>query len=128
MSFEFGHYGLGYDYDLPEPPALRFDEMVRLHGKDIRIIWQAVTGYDAYGSPIKTETGYTERGIAKSSPSEAKYPAGHTQRNRVEVLMKRWAPVDQNTCGLKIDGSYYHITGVEYTPAYVSVTAELRVS
>ena len=128
MSFEYGQYGLGYDFDLPEPQALRFNELAELHGERIRVIWQTITAYDAYGNPIKSETCYTEHGIIKRAVSEVRLPAGHTVKVRVEVLMKLWAPVEKDSCKLEIKGCRYHIIGIVENSAYMMVTAESEVS
>ena len=128
MSYVFSQYGEGFDIVMPEPQALRFNELIQLRGQNMTIIWQTVTGYDDYGQPVKSETSFSEHGILKRLVSELTLPLGYVKENTIEVLMRRWAPLDADTCELEIDGSRYHIIGVEKTPTYLRVSAELEVS
>lgn len=127
MSFQYGQFGAGFDLMRPEPQALRFEELLELHGEDVTVVQQTVTGHDGYGQPVISETTYTEKAVIKTSLGESLLPPGEVNRATVEVLFTQWAPVGETLYELEIEGHRYHVTGVEKMSAYMLVKAERMV-
>lgn len=127
MSFQYGQFGAGFDLMMPEPQALRFEELLMLHGEDVTVVQQTVSGHDAYGQPVLGETTYTEKAVIKTDLGESLLPPGEVKRAAVEVLFTRWAPVGETLHELEIAGHRYHVTGVEKASAYLLVKAERMV-
>ena len=127
MSFQYGQFGAGFDLMRPEPQALRFEELLELHGEDVTVVQQTVTSHDAYGQPVLSETTYTEKVVIKTSLRESLLPPGEVKRATVEALFTQWAPVDETLYELEIEGHRYHVIGVEKTSAYMLVRAERMV-
>ena len=127
MSYQCGQFGVGFDLMRPEPQALRFEELLELHGEDVTVVQQTVTGHDGYGQPVITEASYTEKAIIKTSLGESFLPLGEVKRAAVEVLFTQWAPVGETQYEIEIRGHRYHVTGVEKTSAYLLVKAERMV-
>ncbi len=127
MSFQYGQYGAGFDLMRPEPQALRFEELLELHGEDVTVVQQTVSSHDAYGQPVLSETTYTEKAVIKTDLGESFLPPGEVKRATVEVLFTQWAPVGEALYELEIESHRYHVTGVEKTSAYLLVKAERMV-
>jgi hypothetical protein len=127
VSFQYGQFGAGFDLMRPEPQALRFEELLELHGEDVTVIQQIIDGHDGYGQPVLTETTYTEKAVIKTDLGERLLPPGEVKRATVETLFTRWAPVGETLYELEIGGHRYHVTGVEKTSAYLLVKAERMV-
>lgn len=124
MSCQYGQFGVGFDLMRPEPQALRFEELLELHGEDVTVVQQTIDSHDGYGQPVIAETSYTEKAIIKTSLGESFLPPGEVKRAAVEVLFTQWAPVGETLYELEIRGHRYHVTGVEKTSAYLLVKAE----
>jgi len=127
MSYQYGQFGAGFDLMMPEPQALRFEELLMLHGEDITVVKQTVTGHDAYGQPVLSETTYTEKVVIKTSLGESILPPGEVKRATVEALFTQWAPVGETLYELEIECHRYHVVGVEKKSAYMLVRAERMV-
>lgn len=127
MSHQYGQFGAGFDLMMPEPQALRFEELLEFHGEDVTVIQQTVTGHDAYGQPVISEASYTEKAVIKTGLGESLLPPGEVKRATVEALFTRWAPVGETLCELEIRRHRYHVTGVEKTSTYLLVKAERMV-
>ena len=127
MSFQYGQFGAGFDLMRPEPQALRFDELLELHGENVIVVQQTITGHDAYGQPVISETSYTEKAITKTDLGESLLPPGEVKRATAEALFTQWAPVGETLYELEIEGHRYHVIGVEKTSAYMLVKAERMV-
>ena len=127
MSCQYGQFGVGFDLMRPEPQALRFEELLELHGEDVTVVQQTIDSHDGYGQPVITETSYTEKAIIKTSLGESFLPLGEVKRAAVEALFTQWAPVGETLYELEIRGHRYHVTGVEKTSAYMLVKAERMV-
>ena len=127
MSFQYGQFGTGFDLMMPEPQALRFEELLELHGEDVKMVQQTVTGHDDYGQPVVSETSYTEKAVIKTSLGESLLPPGEVKRATVEALFTQWAPVGETLYELEIRGHRYHVVGVEKASAYMLVRAERMV-
>ncbi|MCW4048339.1 MAG: hypothetical protein NWE89_01250 [Candidatus Bathyarchaeota archaeon] len=127
MSFQYGQYGEGFDLERPEPQALRFEEQLHIHGEDIKVIQQTVTGHDGYGQPQFSENAYTLKAVIKTRLSESMLPPGEVKRASAQVLFTRWAPVGEENYELELEGHRYHVTGVEKTSAYLLARAERMV-
>jgi len=127
VSFQYGQYGAGFDLMRPEPQALRFEELLELHGEDVTVVQQTVSSHDAYGQPVLSETTYTEKAVIKTDLGESFLPPGEVKRATVEVLFTQWAPVGEDLYELEIESHRYHVTGVEKASAYLLVKAERMV-
>ena len=127
MSYQYGQFGTGFDLVRPEPHALRFEELLELHGEDVTVIKQTVSSHDGYGQPVLSETTYTEKAVIKTDLGESLLPPGEVKRAAVEALFTQWAPVGETLYELEIEGHRYHVTGVEKTSAYLLVKAERMV-
>jgi len=127
VSYQYGQFGTGFDLVRPEPQALRFEELLELHGEDVKVVQQTVTGRDGYGQPVVSEASYTEKAVIKTSLGESLLPPGEVKRATVEALFTQWAPVGETLYELEIEGHRYHVTGVEKTSAYLLVKAERMV-
>jgi len=127
MSFQYGQFGAGFDLMRPEPQALRFEELLELHGEDVTVVKQTVSSHDAYGQPVLSETTYTEKAVIKTDLGESLLPPGEVKRAAVEVLFTQWAPVGETHYELEIEGHRYHVAGVVKTSAYMLVKAERMV-
>jgi hypothetical protein len=112
---------------MPSPPALSFEELVGLHGDPVNVIHQTILSYNDYGHPVKAEISFTEQGFIRSRPVEAAHPIGHIKNPGVSVLLKQWAPVEEDLCELEIEEQRYHIIGVVKNEAYLEVTARREV-
>jgi hypothetical protein len=124
LSFQYGQFGTGFDLMMPEPQALRFEELLRLHGEGVTVIQQTETGRDGYGLPVVSEVTYTEKAVIKTDLGENLLPLGEVKRATVETLFKQWAPIGEAMYELEIRGHRYHVVGVEKTSAYLLVRAE----
>ncbi len=124
MSYQYGQFGTGFDLVMPEPQALRFEELLELHGEDVTVVQQTVSSHDAYGQPVTSEATYTEKAVVKTDLGERLLPPGEVKRATVEALFARWASIGEAGYGLEIRGHRYHVTGVEKTSAYLLVRAE----
>ena len=127
MSYQYGQFGAGFDLMRPEPKALRFEELLELHGEDVTVVQQTIDGHDGYGQPVLSETSYTEKAVIKTSLGESLLPPGDVKRATVEALFTQWAPVGETLNEIEIRGHRYHVTGVEKTSAYLLVKAERMV-
>ena len=127
MSFQYGQFGAGFDLMMPEPQALRFEELLQLHGEDVTVVQQTVTSHDGYGQPVVSEASYTEKAVVKTDLGESLQPTGEVKRATVEALFTQWAPVGETLYELEIRGHRYHVTGFEKTSAYLLVKAERMV-
>lgn len=127
MSCQYGQFGVGFDLMRPEPQALRFEELLELHGEDVTVVQQTIDSHDGYGQPVITEASYTEKAIIKTSLGESFLPLGEVKRAAVEALFTQWAPVGETLYEFEIRGHRYHVTGVEKTSAYLLVKAERMV-
>jgi len=128
VSFQYGQYGTGFDLMMPEPQALRFEELLELHGEDVTVVHQTVDGRDAYGQPVMSEATYTEKAVVKTDLGERLMPPGEVKRATVEALFAQWAPVGETLYMLEIRGHRYHVVGVEKASAYLLVRAERVVT
>ena len=127
MSYQYGQFGTGFDLMMPEPQALRFEELLQLHGEEVTVVQQTVTGRDGYGQPVISETMYTEKAVVKTDLGESLLPPGEVKRATVEALFTQWAPIGETFYELEIRGHRYHVTGVEKMSAYMLVKAERMV-
>jgi hypothetical protein len=127
MSYQYGQYGEGFDLVRPTSEALCFEELVSLHGEPVKVIHETITGHDDYGHPVKAETAYTERGFLKQRPGEEALPIGHVKKPSLTVLLKQWAPVEEELYELEIGNHRYHVTGVVKNEAYLEVMATREV-
>jgi len=127
VSFQYGQFGAGFDMMMPEPQALRFEELLELHGEDVTVVQQTIDGHDGYGQPIISETSYTEKAVIKTDLGESLLPPGEVKRATVEALLTQWAPVGETLYELEIRGHRYHVVGVDKTSAYMLVKAERMV-
>ena len=128
MSYQYGQFGTGFDLAMPAPQALRFEELLTLHGEDVTVVQQTETGRDAYGQPVVSEAAYTEKAVVKTDLGETLMPPGEVKRATVEALFTMWAPIDEAGYVLEIRGSRYHVVGVEKASAYLLVRAERMVT
>jgi len=124
LSFQYGQYGTGFDLMMPEPQALRFEELLELHGEDVTVIHQTETSRDAYGQPVMSEATYTEKAVVKTDLGERLMPPGEVKRATVEALFAQWAPIGETLYMLEIRGHRYHVVGIEKASAYLLVRAE----
>ena len=127
MSYQYGQFGEGFDRMMPEPQALRFEELLMLHGEDVTVVQQTETSRDAYGQPVTSEATYTEKAVIKTDLGERLMPPGEVKRATVEALFTRWAPIGEAGYELEIRGHRYHVVGVEETSTYLLVRAERMV-
>ncbi len=127
MSYQYGQFGAGFDLMMPEPQALRFEELLMLHGEDVTVVQQTVSSHDRYGQPVVSEASYTEKAVIKTSLGESLLPPSEIKRATVEALFTQWAPVGEALYELEIRGHRYHVTGVEKASAYMLVKAERMV-
>jgi len=127
MSYQYGQFGAGFDLMMPEPQALRFEELLQLHGEEVTVVQQTVTSHDAYGQPVVSEVSYTEKAVVKTSLGESLLPPGEVKRATVEALFTQWAPIGEALYELEIRGHRYHVVGVEKASAYLLVKAERMV-
>jgi len=124
MSFMYKQFGEGFDLAMPDPEALRFEELARLRGVDVVVVHQTLSGRDSYGQPVYLETSLNVKAMVKRSPGEARLPPGEVKRADLEALQPVWAPVDEELYELEVDGVRYHVTGLEATTAYRKVYGE----
>ena len=124
MSYQYGQFGTGFDLMRPEPQALRFEELLELHGEDVKVVQQTETGRDGYGQPVVSEATYTEKAVVKTDLGESLLPPGEVKRATVEALFAQWAPIGEAMYELEIRGHRYHVVGVEKAAAYLLVRAE----
>jgi hypothetical protein len=124
MSYQYGQFGMGFDLMMPEPQALRFEELLELHGEDVTVIYQTVDSHDAYGQPVTSETTYTEKAVVKTDLDERLMPPGIVKQATVEALFAQWAPIGETLYELEIRDHRYHVVGVEKTSTYLLVRAE----
>jgi len=127
VSFQYGQFGAGFDLLMPEPQALRFEELLELHGEDVIVVQQTETSRDSYGQPVVSETSYTKKAVIKTDLGESLLPPGEVKRATVEALFTQWAPIGETMYELEIRGHRYHVVGVEKTSAYLLVRAERMV-
>jgi len=127
VSYQYGQFGAGFDLMRPEPPALRFEELLELHGEDVTVVQQTVDSHDAYGQPVVSEASYTEKAVIKTDLGESLLPPGEVKRATVEALFTQWAPIGEALYELEIRGHRYHVVGVEKASAYLLVKAERMV-
>jgi hypothetical protein len=127
VSFQYGQFGVGFDLVRPEPQALRFEELLELHGEDVTVVQQTMDSHDDYGQPVLSETTYTEKAVIKTDLGESFLSPGEVKRATVETLFTQWAPVGETLCELEIRGHRYHVIGVEKTSVYLLVKAERMV-
>jgi hypothetical protein len=123
MSYQYNQFGTGFDLMMPEPQALRFEELLQLHGEDVTVIQQTVSSRDAYGQPVTSEATYAEKAVIKTDLGETILPPGEVKRATVEALFTRWAPISEAGYELEIRGHRYHVVGVEKASAYLLVRA-----
>ena len=127
MSFQYGQFSTGFDLVRPEPQALRFEELLELHGEDVTVVQQTIDSHDGYGQPVISETSYTVKAVIKTLLGEILLPPGEVKRATVEALFTQWAPMGETLYELEIRDHRYHVTGVEKTSAYLLVKAERMV-
>jgi hypothetical protein len=124
MSYMYKQYGTGFDVQMPSPEAQRFEEFVWLRGVDVVVVHQALTGRDAYGQPVYSETSTTMKAMVRIRPGELRLPPGEVKRADLEALVPVWAPVGEDLYELEVGGVRYHITGIEAATAYRKVSGE----
>jgi hypothetical protein len=127
VSYQYGQFGAGFDLMMPEPQALRFEELLQLHGEGVTVVQQTVSSRDGYGQPVTSEAKYAEKAVLKTDLGESLLPPGEVKRATVEALFAQWAPIGETLYELEIRGHRYHVVGVEKASAYLLVRAERMV-
>jgi len=128
MSFQYGHFGTGFNRAMPPPEALRFRDFVQTRGEPITVVRLTETGEDPYGQPAYSETSHTEKAFVERSGREEITQPGTVKLGSLRLFVKRWAAIGEDGHEVEVDGVRYHITALTRTTAYIKVEAERKAS
>lgn len=127
MSYQYGQFGTGFSLKMPDPRALRFNEAVQLRGEKVVLVHQALTGEDAYGNPVYSESTSTEKAIVSNQHGERLVPPGEIDETKARILLRQWAPVTKGFTEIEIGGKRFHVRGCSKMLACLEVMAWRKV-
>jgi len=128
MSFEYGHFGAGFDLSTVSAAALRFSDLVSTRGEPVSIVRLTEIGEDDYGQPQYSESSHTERVFREERGRERILRPGTMNRASVRLFMKPWAAVKEDGYEVEIDGERYHIASLVRTRAYLQLELERKAT
>ena len=123
MSFQFGHFGEGFDIMTPTEEALRFGDLVDMRGTGVTVVKLVETGEDSYGAPIYSESPREEKAFVERDEGERILPPGIVKTGLVRLFLKAWAAVGEEGYEAEIEGVRYHVTALDRTQAYIMAKA-----
>lgn len=126
MSFQYGHFGEGFDVMTPTEEALRFGDLVELRGKLITVVKLIESGENSYGQPVYSESPRDEKAFVERDEGERILPPGTVKEGLIKVFLKTWAAVGEEGYDIKVDGIRYHVVALDRTRAYIGAEAVRR--
>ncbi len=126
MSFQYGHYGTGFDVMTPTEEALRFGDFVDRRGTGVTVIKLVEVGEDEYGQPVYSESPWDEKAFVERDGDERIMPPGTVKTGLVKVLLKAWAAIGEEVYEVEVDGVRYHVMALDRTRAYIGAEAERK--
>ncbi len=123
MSFQYGHFGEGFDVMVPTSEALRFSDFVELRGADITVIKLIESGEDSYGQPVYSESPRDEKVFVQRDEGERILPPGTVKEGLIKVFLKTWAAIGEEGYEIEVDGIRYHVAALDRTLAYIKAKA-----
>jgi hypothetical protein len=92
MSFQYGHFGEGFDVMTPTEEALRFGDLVDRRGTGVTVVKLIEIGEDSYGQPIYSESPREEKAFVERDGSEKILQTGTVKAESLRMFMKApWA-------------------------------------
>ena len=122
MSFQYGHFGTGFDVMAPTREALRFSDF-ELRGADITVIKLVEIGEDSYGQPVYSEFPREEKAFVQRDEGERILPPGTIKKGLIRLLLKAWAAIGEEGYEVEVDGIRYHVAALDRMRAYIGAEA-----
>lgn len=126
MSFQYGHFGTGFDVMTPTAEAQRFGDLLERRGVDVTVIKLVQSGEDSYGQPVFTESPRSEKAFVKRDEGEEILPPGTVKTGLLKVFLSTWAAIGEEGYEVEVDGVRYYVTGLDRTRAYIEAEAERK--
>jgi hypothetical protein len=123
MSFQYGHFGTGFDVMTPSEEALRFGDFVDRRGTGVTVIKLIESGEDSYGQPVYSESPRDEKAFVQRDEGERIMPPGTVKTGLVKVLLKAWAAIGEEGYEIEVDGIRYHVVALDRMRAYIGAEA-----
>jgi len=123
MSFQYGHYGEGFDVMTPTVEALRFGDLVDRRGVGVTVIKLVETGEDSYGQPVYSESERAEKAFVERDGGERALPPGAVKEGLLRVFLKAWAAIGEDGYEVEVEGVRYHVTALDRARAYIEAEA-----
>ncbi len=122
MSFQYAHYGLGFDVSKPNWSALRFEAIAKRRGREIIINIKTPLGRDDYGNRLYNEKNFPTRGFVELEEKQVSRQTGDAQEGDVVVFIPVRAAAEPGW-EFSIQGIHYIVKSVEETPTFTKVKA-----
>jgi hypothetical protein len=123
MSFQYGHFGTGFDVMTPKEEALRFGDFVDRRGTGVTVIKLIESGEDSYGQPVYSESPRDEKVFVQRDEGERILPPGTVKDGLIKVFMKAWAAIGEEGYEIEVDGIRYHVVALDRMRAYIGAEA-----
>jgi hypothetical protein len=127
MSFQYGHFGEGFDVMVPTSEDLRFSDFVELRGADITVIKLVESGENSYGQPVYSESPRDEKAFVQRDEGERIIPPGTIKKGLIRLFLKAWAAIGEEGYEVEVDGIRYHVAALDRTRAYIGAEAVRKV-
>jgi hypothetical protein len=126
MSFQYGHFGEGFDVMTPTAEALRYGDLLDRRGVDITVIKLVETGEDSYGQPVYTESPRSEKAFVERDEGERIMPSGMVKTGLLKVFLATWAAIGEEGYEVEVEGVRYYVKSLDRTRAYIEAEAERK--
>ena len=126
MSFQYGHFGEGFDVMTPTAEALGYGDLLERRGLDVTIIKLVESGEDSYGQPVYTESPRSEKAFVEKDEGERILPPGIVKTGILKVFLATWAAIGEEGYEVEVDGIRYHIMALDRTRAYIEAKARRK--
>ncbi|MCW3978410.1 MAG: hypothetical protein NWF12_01555 [Candidatus Bathyarchaeota archaeon] len=126
MSFQYGHFGTGFDVMTPTAEALRFGDLLERRGVDVTVVKLVQKGEDSYGQPVYTESPRDEKAFVERDEGERILPPGSIKEGLLKVFLATWAAIGEEGYEVEVDGVRYYVVGLDRTRTYIEAEAERK--
>ena len=126
MSFQYGHFGEGFDVMTPTEEDLRFSDLLDRRGVDVTVVKLVESGEDSYGQPVYSESHRDEKAFVERDEGERILPPGTVKTGLLKVFLASWAAIGEDGYEVEVDGVRYYVTALDRTRAYIEVKARRK--
>lgn len=126
MSFQYGHFGEGFEVMTPTTEALRFGDLLERRGVDVTVIKLVQSGENSYGQPVYSESPRSEKAFVEREEDERILPPGTSKEGLMKVFLATWTAIGEDGYEVEVDGVRYHVTRLDRARAYIEAKAERK--